>query len=49
VLGQADTFPDLDRAVAVSDQAFLHYPRRFIPDSVFAEIKTIRERVFWVS
>ena len=27
----------------------LHYPPRFIPDLVVAEIKTIRERVLWVS
>ena len=40
------TFLDLDRAVAVSDQAFLHYPPRFIPDLVVADIKTIRERLF---
>jgi hypothetical protein len=25
------------------------YPRRFIPDLVVAEIKTIRERLFWAS
>ena len=30
MLGQADTLLDLDLAVAVSDQAFLHYPPRFI-------------------
>jgi hypothetical protein len=36
VLGQADTFPDLDRVVVVSDQAYLHYPRRFSLCAPFA-------------